>query len=226
MGGFADSLAEYVLNFARFVSTLQGMFTGIVEAVGLVEEVIADAGNRDFIIRSAISASLKVDQSVSHDGVCLTVTEVHADTHRVTAVAETLKRSMLHAWQKGTEVNLERCLRADGRFDGHVVQGHVDTTGTLLAVNDNKGSWELRITHDPLAGITVSKGSIAMNGVSLTVVDSYPGEFSVVVIPYTWQHTNLCRLSPGDAVNLEFDILGKYIQRMLADRLPTPGMSG
>jgi riboflavin synthase len=195
------------------------MFTGIVEAAGIVEEVHSNAGNRDFMIRSAISAHLKVDQSVSHNGVCLTVTEIHDGAHRVTAVGETLRRSNLGDWKAGTIVNLERCLQSNGRFDGHVVQGHVDATGTIMAVNDQNGSWELQIAHKPQAGITVPKGSIAVNGVSLTVVDSAPGRFSVVIIPYTWEHTNLCELKPDDSVNLEFDILGKYVQRILADRL-------
>ncbi len=191
------------------------MFTGIVECTGEVESVRASESNLIFAIRSSLGPELKIDQSVSHNGVCLTVTSVDGQVHEVTAVAETLQRSNLGDWKAGSIVNLERCLRADGRLDGHIVQGHVDATGTISSVNDRNGSWELQIAHEPQSGITVSKGSVAVNGVSLTVVDSRADGFSVVIIPYTWEFTNLSSLRPGAVVNLEFDILGKYMQKLM-----------
>lgn len=191
------------------------MFTGIVECTGEVESVRASESNLIVAIRSSLGPELKIDQSVSHNGVCLTVTSVNGNVHEVTAVAETLQRSNLGDWKAGSIVNLERCLRADGRLDGHIVQGHVDATGTISSVNDRNGSWELQIAHEPQAGITVTKGSVAVNGVSLTVVESGADCFSVVIIPYTWEFTNLSSLQPGSVVNLEFDILGKYMQKLL-----------
>lgn len=190
------------------------MFTGIIEALGTVAEVHTRGSNINFLIRSGISHELHVDQSISHDGVCLTVTAVQGDAHWVTAVSETLRRSTLGGWAPGTTVNLERCLRADGRLDGHIVQGHVDTKGLMTRVEEMGGSWKLWFSHPEEAGITVEKGSIAVNGISLTVVDSTENGFSVVVIPYTWEHTNLSKTLPGMPVNLEFDILGKYLQKL------------
>ncbi len=190
------------------------MFTGIIEALGTVAEVHTHGSNINFLIRSAISHELHVDQSLSHDGVCLTVTANEDGAHRVTAVAETLHRSTLAQWEPGTMVNLERCLRADGRLDGHIVQGHVDAKGILQRAEEQGGSWKLWFAHDAEAGMTVEKGSIAVNGISLTVVDSSTTNFSVVVIPYTWEHTNLSKILPGMSVNLEFDILGKYLQKL------------
>lgn len=188
------------------------MFTGIIESTGYVEHIENEGSNSHFKIRSPISSALKVDQSVAHDGVCLTVTEVVGDAHRVTAIAETLKRTSLINWTIGKQVNLERCMKADGRFDGHIVQGHVDCIGILDKIVDRNGSWGLYFTHAPGdTFITVPKGSICVNGVSLTVVESDSSFFSVEIIPYTWQHTNLGALKPGDSVNLEFDIIGKYL---------------
>lgn len=192
------------------------MFTGIVEGLGKVLQVEREGGNLRFWLESPFTAELKVDQSVSHDGVCLTVTGKDEKTYSVTAVEETLNRTTLSAWKNGTLVNLERCMPANGRFDGHIVQGHVDTKAELLSVEDCNGSWKLTFRHDPAAGLTVSKGSICVNGVSLTVVDSMENSFSVVIIPYTWEHTNLQLLKAGDAVNIEFDILGKYMQKYLS----------
>jgi riboflavin synthase len=188
------------------------MFTGIIETTGSVEQLESEGSNTHFIIKSAISSELKVDQSIAHDGVCLTVTEVNGDTHRVTAIAETLNRSSLSQWTIGKRINLERCMQAHGRFDGHIVQGHVDCTGKLERIEDRNGSWGLYFTHP--AGetyLTVQKGSVCVNGVSLTVVESGETFFSVEIIPYTWNHTNLGELNVGDAVNLEFDIIGKYL---------------
>jgi len=190
------------------------MFTGIVEGLGKVLHVEEEGSNLHFWLESPFTAELKVDQSVSHDGVCLTVTDLNAGKYRVTAVEETLNRTNLSHWEPGTMVNLERCLRADGRLDGHIVQGHVDTTGVLQHIEEQGGSWKLRFQHDKNAGMTVAKGSIAVNGISLTVVDSNDDTFSVVIIPYTWEYTNLSKILPGMLVNLEFDILGKYLKKL------------
>ena len=194
------------------------MFTGIIEALGTVVAVEDEGTNRHFTIRAELAPELRVDQSVAHDGVCLTVVAVDpaARTYRVTAIQETLSRTALHRWAPGTAVNLERCMPATGRFDGHIVQGHVDAPGHLRALLDRGGSWRLEVGFEPAPGrLTVEKGSITLNGVSLTVVNSGADFFSVELIPYTWDHTNLSRLRPGDAVNLEFDIIGKYVARLL-----------
>lgn len=191
------------------------MFTGIVEAMGRVTGTEQDAGNLHLRLNCPFTHELRVDQSLSHNGVCLTVTAVSDQEYSVTAVGETLSRTNIGNLRAGDLVNLERCLPATGRFDGHIVQGHVDTTGTLLSVEDLAGSYKLRFSHDPSAGMTVAKGSICVNGVSLTVVDSEADGFSVVIIPYTWENTNLSSLKPGDPVNLEFDILGKYMQKLM-----------
>lgn len=199
------------------------MFTGIVEGLGKVLQVEKEGSNLHFWLESPFTAELKVDQSVSHDGVCLTVTDLDAGIYRVTAVEETLNRSNLSGWQPGALVNLERCMPATGRFDGHIVQGHIDAVAVLESIEDCNGSWKLTFRHDPKAGMTVEKGSICINGVSLTVVDSQPDFFSVVIIPFTWEHTNLRTLSVGDVVNIEFDILGKYMQKYLASALVKRG---
>lgn len=191
------------------------MFTGIVETMGRVVSVTADRGNLDIEIESPISGELKPDQSVSHNGICLTVTWNDQQRHRVTAVQETILRTEIVSWKPGMQVNLERCLKADGRFDGHIVQGHVDCTAVLDQRKDENGSTGLWFSYPASAGITVAKGSICINGVSLTVVESGDGFFSVVIIPYTLGHTNLGGLNAGDSVNLEFDILGKYIHKIM-----------
>lgn len=192
------------------------MFTGIIEGIGKIVEINHYRDNKCFTIESNIAGELKVDQSFSHDGVCLTVTEVIAknSTYKVTAIKETLNRTSLANWQIGYEINLERAMKADGRFDGHFVQGHVDTTGIVDEFYDANGSWMIFIAYPKGSGITVSKGSITVNGVSLTVVDSFPNAFSVAIIPYTWENTNLSKLKEGSIVNLEFDIFGKYVQRL------------
>lgn len=196
------------------------MFTGIIEQMGQIKSISTVGTNFTFWVEAALGDELKVDQSVAHNGVCLTVValESHeAGTHyAVTAIEETLQKTNVGQWKPGSFVNLERCMPAHGRFDGHIVQGHVDQVGTLLSVEDRKGSWFLTVQYDPTVGnITVEKGSICMNGISLTVVDSQEDRFSVAIIPYTWEHTNLHTLEPGDFVNLEFDILGKYMQKIL-----------
>jgi|SRR5690606_37327149 riboflavin synthase len=192
------------------------MFTGIIEAVGDVVDIRTDQTNTHFLVRSPISQELKVDQSVSHNGVCLTVTAVEDDAHRVTAIAETLAKSSLGSLALGDKVNLERCMLNNGRFDGHIVQGHVDQTGVVARIQDAGGSWLFDITYDPsLGNITVEKGSIAVDGVSLTCFNSRDGAFTVAIIPYTYEHTNFSRLREGSAVNLEFDIIGKYVKKLL-----------
>ncbi|MBD3627378.1 riboflavin synthase [Cyclobacterium sp.] len=192
------------------------MFTGIVESIGKIKQKKPDGTNVHFDIESPLAGELKIDQSVSHNGVCLTVVAVDKDIYRVTAIEETLQKTNLGNLEKGHVVNLERCMPANGRFDGHIVQGHVDQTGTLAAVSNKEGSWIFDFTYDSQAGnITVEKGSICVNGTSLTCFNSKEGSFSVAIIPYTYEHTNFHLLRPGDTVNLEFDIIGKYIQRVL-----------
>ncbi|TDN36837.1 riboflavin synthase [Hymenobacter sp. UV11] len=197
------------------------MFTGIIEAVGTVVGIAEEGTNRHFTIQSPFASELKIDQSVAHDGVCLTVValDAAAGTHVVTAIDETLRKTNLGQWQPGRHLNLERCLAAGGRFDGHIVQGHVDATAECLSVQDQDGSWLFRFRHE--AGpqrLTVEKGSITINGVSLTCFDSTPTEFSVAIIPYTYEHTGFHQLQAGDRVNLEFDIVGKYVAKLLASQ--------
>ena len=192
------------------------MFTGIIESVGKVTQVESENSNRTFCIESEISNQLKVDQSVSHDGVCLTVIKVDGKKHWVTAIHETLQKSNLNSWESGTQVNLERCMIANGRFDGHIVQGHVDQVGVVKSVKDEDGSWVFDFEYDTALGnITVEKGSIAGHGVSLTCFNSRYGAFSVAIIPYTFQNTGFSQLQVGDRVNLEFDIIGKYVKQLL-----------
>ncbi len=199
-----------------FCVYLAFMFTGIIEVVGKVKEIEEEMGNTHFAIESSISPELKVDQSVSHNGVCLTVTRVDGNTHWVTAVNETLNKSNLRTLQKDSLVNLERCMPANGRFDGHIVQGHVDQTGECVSVKEDNGSWIFSFQYDANnSNITVEKGSITVNGVSLTCFNSSSNSFSVAIIPYTFDHTNFRELKVGDKVNLEFDIIGKYVQRLL-----------
>ena len=194
------------------------MFTGIVEATAQVVKIVTDRTNIHFTMQTPIAAELKVDQSVSHDGVCLTT--VHVDTvlhqYTVTAIQETLDKTNMRTWKEGYRVNLERCVKIDGRLDGHIVQGHVDQTAVCTKVEEYDGSWKFWFSYDKgPKNITVEKGSISVNGVSLTVVDSEPGVFSVAIIPYTFEHTNFGDFRVGSVVNLEFDILGKYVARLL-----------
>jgi riboflavin synthase len=193
------------------------MFTGIIESLGKVSLVVQEGTNRRFNVASSLASELKVDQSVSHNGVCLTVVETGSDFHSVVAVEETLSKSTLALWSEGEEVNLERCMLNNGRFDGHIVQGHVDQVGTITEVKKLEGSWLFDFEYDPSTGnVTVEKGSISVNGVSLTCFNSRAGGFTVTIIPYTFEHTNFHRLKKGDVVNLEFDIIGKYVKRMLS----------
>ncbi|HPM32334.1 MAG TPA: riboflavin synthase [Chryseolinea sp.] len=192
------------------------MFTGIIEALGRVKRIESDGSNKHFLFESPISSELKIDQSISHDGVCLTVTKVEGGNHWVTAIDETLKKSNLGGLKEGDLVNLERCMIADGRFDGHIVQGHVDQTGIVKSITEMDGSWIFDFEYDAVhENVTVEKGSICVNGVSLTCFNSYSNQFSVAIIPYTFEHTSFQILKPGHLVNLEFDIIGKYVKRLL-----------
>lgn len=194
------------------------MFSGIVEQLGKIQKIERQGSNIHFTIKAAMAAELKIDQSVSHDGVCLTVVWVDNANllYKVTAIDETLNRTCLKNWKEGYEVNLERSLPANGRFDGHIVQGHVDQTGTVTRIEELDGSWKYFIEYDQSRGnITVEKGSISVNGVSLTVVDSEKNLFSVAIIPYTYENTNFHNFKIGTLANLEFDIIGKYIKKIL-----------
>ena len=202
------------------------MFTGIIEAQGELVGLRKEGTNVHLDVKAPFTSELKIDQSVAHDGVCLTVVHLDGDVYTVTAIDETLKKTHLGQVEVGHVFNLERCAKVGDRIDGHVVQGHVDTTGTLKAVEEQDGSWIVRISH-PVAPewVTVPKGSIALAGISLTVVDSAPGEFSVAIIPYTWDHTNLHRTPVGAPMNLEFDVMGKYVARLLDAQLSARGVA-
>lgn len=194
------------------------MFTGIIEALGKVEKIEAEGTNKHFLISSPISDELKVDQSISHNGVCLTVVRREPGMHWVTAVKETLQTSNLNGVKVGNHLNLERCMLNNGRFDGHIVQGHVDQTGSVSSIKEEGGSWLFQFKYDPARGnVTVEKGSVSVNGVSLTCFNSDNQSFSVAIIPYTFEHTTFHELVPGSVVNLEFDIIGKYVKRLLGN---------
>lgn len=192
------------------------MFTGIIEAMGKVRRIEEAGSNLIFWIESSISKELAPDQSVAHDGVCLTVEEAGSEIHRVCAVAETLQKTTLSEWKTGDLINLERCMKLSDRLDGHLVQGHVDTTGICLSVSDESGSWRYQFSYPAVyAHLLVEKGSVTVNGISLTVAELTDQNFCVAIIPYTYEHTNLQQIIEGKKVNLEFDILGKYVQQQL-----------
>ena len=192
------------------------MFTGIVEAMGSLVKTEAKGTNVEFWFTCPFTQELKVDQSLAHNGVCLTVVEIQREQYRVTAIDETLQKTNLGDLKIDQKVNLERCMAANARFDGHIVQGHVDLTGICTEIMDQNGSWEYRFSYPKTSGhVTVEKGSICVNGTSLTVVDSQDDSFTVCIIPYTYEHTVFHQLSVGDRVNLEFDILGKYIKKLM-----------
>jgi len=192
------------------------MFTGIIETLGTIKDIRHQGQNIHFTIQSTISKELKVDQSVSHNGVCLTVVALGNNTHTVTAIQETLDKTSLGSWELESIVNLERAMLANARLDGHMVQGHVDTTGTCKEVKEADGSWYYRFSYPKNPEhLLVNKGSICVNGVSLTVVDPDDTHFSVAIIPYTFEHTTFRDLAVGHTVNLEFDIIGKYIGRYM-----------
>lgn len=191
------------------------MFTGIVETLGTIKEIKKDNDNLHVTILSGLTPELKIDQSVSHNGVCLTVVALSEDSYTVTAIKETLEKTNLRDWKEGDMVNLERGMKLGDRLDGHIVQGHVDQTGVCKSVEEANGSWYYTFKYDKnLSNITIEKGSITVNGVSLTVVNSKLNEFSVAIIPYTHEHTNFKYIQPGTVINLEFDVIGKYVSRI------------
>lgn len=192
------------------------MFTGIIEALGEVIEIKKEGTNIHFTIQSNLSKGLKIDQSLAHNGVCLTVVAQDEKAHRVTVINETIKKTNLGSWVVGSKVNLERCMQINDRLNGHMVQGHVDQIADCIKIEEKGGSWEYCFKYDAQYGnITVEKGSVCVNGISLTVVNSQVGQFSVFVIPYTYQNTNMHNLKAGDTVNLEFDIIGKYVAKLI-----------
>jgi riboflavin synthase len=191
------------------------MFTGIIEQLGTIENVQTKGSNVTLTVSTILTTELKVDQSLSHSGVCLTVETVNENTYNVTAIEETLNKTSVSSWEIGTIVNLERCLRFDGRLDGHIVQGHVDTVGKCINVVTKDGSWEYVVSFEKkFAALIIEKGSISLNGISLTIFNITENTFTVAIIPYTYEHTNMHTLKTGDKVNLEFDMIGKYVSRM------------
>ena len=192
------------------------MFSGIVETTARVAAIREEGGNRHFTLECPFTDELKIDQSIAHNGVCLTVVSIEGDRYTTTAIRETLLKSNLGGLRVGDPVNLERSMRPDALLDGHIVQGHVDQTARCTAIDEADGSWYFAFEYDPSQGnVTVEKGSVAVNGVSLTVVDSREGAFRVAIIPYTYEHTNFHALKVGSTVNLEFEIVGKYIARLM-----------
>jgi riboflavin synthase len=193
------------------------MFTGIIEDLGIVESLEREATNLHLTIQSRLASELKIDQSVSHNGVCLTVVKRNAGSYTVTAIKETLDKTNFNTLTEGTIVNLERGLKLGDRLDGHMVQGHIDQIGICVDVQSQNGSWTYTFEYEPSFGnITIEKGSVTVNGVSLTVVDSKNNGFSVAIIPYTYEHTNFKHFKIGSVVNLEFDVIGKYVSRLHA----------
>ena len=190
------------------------MFTGIIESTGIVKQIISTGTNKSFWVESPLATEVKIDQSISHSGVCLTVEDIKAGSHRVTAIDETLQKTNLGTWEIGTIINLERSLQMNGRLDGHMVQGHVDATGICTAVKEKNGSWEYSISYpEKFSALLIEKGSISLNGISLTAFNVAENSFTVAIIPFTYEHTNLKQLSVNGMVNLEFDMVGKYLQR-------------
>ena len=195
------------------------MFTGIIETLGRVQEIQKDQDNVHITVASDITDELKIDQSVAHNGVCLTVVAIKENAYTVTAIAETINKTNLSHWKVGDAVNLERAMKLGDRLDGHIVQGHVDQTATCIAIDEAGGSWHYTFEYDEtLNNITIEKGSITVNGVSLTVVNSKKNQFSVAIIPYTYEHTNFNAVQMGTIVNLEFDVIGKYVSRLYSNR--------
>ncbi len=191
------------------------MFTGIIECIGKIVSVEQKGSNKTFLIESALSKELKVDQSVSHNGVCLTVEEINGNRHLVTAIDETLKKTNLGSWQVGNNINIERCMLMNGRLDGHIVQGHVDATAICTNKKALDGSWEFTFLFpEKFAALIIEKGSVSVNGTSLTCFNVHKDNFTVAIIPYTFNHTNFSELEINSIVNIEFDIIGKYVQRM------------
>ena len=195
------------------------MFTGIIETLGVIQEIEKDKGNIHITIDSSITAELQIDQSVAHNGICMTVVAINNDSYTVTAIGETVKKTNLSYWKIGDTINLERAMKLGDRLDGHIVQGHVDQIGTCIAAQETNGSWFYTFEYDEnLNNITIEKGSITVNGVSLTVVNSQKNKFSVAIIPYTYEHTNFKTFEVGTKINLEFDVIGKYVSRLYANK--------
>jgi riboflavin synthase len=191
------------------------MFTGIIESLGRVQEIKKDQDNLQITIESLITEELKIDQSVAHNGVCLTVVAIESNQYTVTAIKETLLKTNVGQWKVGDKLNLERAMKLGDRLDGHIVQGHVDQIGTCVAIREAEGSWYFTFEYDAKThNVTIEKGSITVNGTSLTVVDSQKNAFSVAIIPYTYEHTNFHTFTIGTPVNLEFDVIGKYVARL------------
>lgn len=195
------------------------MFTGIIEKTGIIKEIISNGSNKSFWVQSPLAAELKIDQSLSHNGVCLTVEEIKDDLHRVTAIEETLLKTNLGTWQNDTHINLERCMQLNGRLDGHIVQGHVDCTAACIEVVEKAGSWEYRFDFaEAFAAFIIEKGSVTVNGISLTCFNVTNDSFTVAIIPYTFEHTNMSCLNKGDWVNIEWDVVGKYVNRIYSSK--------
>lgn len=191
------------------------MFTGIIETTGILRQMSTTGSNKSFWVESNLSTELKVDQSLAHSGVCLTIEAVEGNLHKVTAIQETLQKTNLNSWQPGDYINIERCLQLSARLDGHFVQGHVDACGSLLEKKDLNGSWQYSFSYpSEFAALMIEKGSITVNGISLTAFNVGKNSFDVGIIPYTYTHTNLQYIPVGGLVNLEFDLIGKYINRM------------
>jgi riboflavin synthase len=193
------------------------MFTGIIETLGIVTEIKKEQNNLHLTLFSSITTELKIDQSVAHNGICLTVVAINETQYTVTAIGETINKTNIGSWSINDEVNLERAMKLGDRLDGHIVQGHVDQTATCIEAYETNGSWHYTFEYDPnRSNITIEKGSITVNGVSLTVVNSDKNKFSVAIIPYTYEHTNFHHFKVGTIVNLEFDVIGKYVARLHA----------
>jgi riboflavin synthase len=193
------------------------MFTGIIETLGIIKEIRKEQGNLHITVASEITHELKIDQSVAHNGICLTVVQIDQNQYTVTAIQETIDKTAIGTWQVGDTINLERAMKLGDRLDGHIVQGHVDQTGTCTSITEAHGSWVFTFAYDPaLSNITIEKGSITVNGTSLTVVNSGVQSFSVAIIPFTYEHTNFHNYKVGTQINLEFDVIGKYVARLTA----------
>ena len=190
------------------------MFTGIIENLAKIISINKSKSNLDITLSSSLTSEFKIDQSISHNGICLTIINIDGNNYTVTAIEETINKTTINSWKKGDSVNLERAMKLGDRLDGHMIQGHIDQIGTCVDVTTKDGSWEYAIQYEKSENLTVEKGSIAVNGVSLTVIDSKTNSFKVAIIPYTYEHTNFKTLRKGDLINLEFDILGKYLYKM------------
>ena len=195
------------------------MFTGIIENTGIIKEIISEGTNKCFWVDSSLAQELKIDQSLSHNGVCLTVEEIKNGMHRVTAIEETLFKTNLGSWAAGSLINLERCMQLNGRLDGHIVQGHVDCTAECIEIIEKTGSWEYSfIFSEKFAAFIIEKGSVTVNGISLTCFNIADDRLTVAIVPYTFEHTNMHSIKKGDTVNIEWDVIGKYVQRIMKTR--------